>query len=699
MIKSKAFIFLVAAIFFNTITNSASFASEDTGMKSRYPDYACEFTGKDTCEKFNRKMFIFNLKVNKYIIRPINIVWASVMPQYGMDRIKNVYTNSTFPVRLVGCLLQKDFESSKTETIRFLTNTTMGIGGLYDPALTKYKIEPRNEDVEQALAHLNIKKGPYIVLPVVAQGNLRDLAGKALDCPLNPTSYVLAGPVAAIVTGVSLVNNTTYMQPLANRIDYTYPDPYEISKQLWGIERYIKNSNLDRSEVLAEKTALQNIIKINNTYPNLKADVKLENFNPQCPLVDSMRTAIFDNQKIDKHSKWAELSVWNKNFNKQIKTDSVTVYNSRAEYKYRYILQKNKTAPLAVIYPSFGEGIMADKSRVLAKMLYDEGYSVAIQGSSFQWEFVKSMPEGYKPGLPPQDAYYLGMTTSKIIDDLEKKNKGKFDKKIIVGCSFGALTALFVTEQDEKNATGMNLGISNCIAINPPVEIFFALKQLDKYSQDWKNDPTDIKLRTAITAQKIIQFAGDLSAPTPSESKKIAKWKKENNNELTDSEAEKPVSVKIESRETPLPFTNEEAKLTIGFIMKQKLSDVVFTIENGSKCKKNPIYDTILDMSFQDYAQKYLISEQSKPIEELTADSSMQSLSGFLQNSDKYKIYHTLDDYFVNREQLIWLKNQTQNKSVLYSNGSHLGCMYRPEFMEAFKNEIKINKISPRPGL
>ena len=76
---------------------------------NKFPDYSYEYVGNDKWENFNRKVFIFNLKLNKYVIRPIHTIWASIMPQYGMDRIKSVTNNVEYPIRLVSSLFQRDF--------------------------------------------------------------------------------------------------------------------------------------------------------------------------------------------------------------------------------------------------------------------------------------------------------------------------------------------------------------------------------------------------------------------------------------------------------------------------------------------------------------------------------------------------------------------------------------------------------------
>lgn len=695
--SKNRFLLIFAAVFVvNFSLNNASFAIQDVAVGYKYPDYACEFCGKDTCERFNRKLFAFNLKLNKYVVRPIDVVWASIMPKYGMDKLRNAYTNVNFPVRMVSCFLQKDYKALKQETKRFLINTTLGVGGLYDPAKTKFKLAPRQEDMEQALAHYpKIKSGPYLVLPVV-RGSVRDLVGKALNCPLNPCSYVL-GPFAIVANAAFFINNSTYAQPIIKKVDETYADPYQIAKQVDGIQDYIKNNNLDRVDFLEKKPTDDNEIKVSTMVgdaymksdirTDIKPDIELGNYNPQTPLIDSMRTVLFEGHNPDK-SIWSETSVWNRGFNKKIKTSSVNVYEKRPAYKFRYILQKNKTSPLAIIYPSIGEGIHSDHSTTLAKILYDDGYSVIIQGSAFQWEFVKSMPTDYRPGLPARDADYLRIVTSKIIANLEQERKYQFGRKILVGSSFGALTALFVTAQDENSQNKM-LNINECISINPPVDIFYALGQLDKYCQDWQNDSGDIKMRAAITAEKAVQIAQQVSEENNSgniANNRLGNNAEEKNEIKINTKYENANKCKFER----FPFTNDEAKLIVGFVMKQKLSDVVFAIENASRCKKCKLYDETNKMSFFDYGQKYLFADRYKNPEKFDYETSLYSIGSFLQDSNKYKIYHTVDDYFVTQEQLRWLKKQTGNKSVFLSNGSHLGFLYRQEFLDDFKREIDL---------
>ncbi len=707
----------------------------------RYPDYSNEYIGHDKFEKFNRKMFNFNAKLNKYALRPIHVIWASILPKYGMDRIQYAYKNIEYPKRLVSTLLQRDMRAAGAETLRFLANSTIGLGGMFDPAKSLFKIEPMEEDIEQGLSKCKIKRGPFLVLPVLSATTPRALLGRAIETGLDPTTYVGA-PIAALVKMGLFINRTSYMQPLSIFLERTYADPYDITKKLYGMENYIKTSNLDRKDVLAAESELMNEfletvqtdeplladvkedtllgaaapidtepeiqkdvkanindedkrellnisgdaenknaetaddvdkIATNETLkgnafedetvlqeaiqstPELVADIVLNDYKPQSPVVDSMRTALFDLPGVDE-SIWSELSIWNRSFSKRIKTGSISLAPDRDKYKYRYIMQKDKTSPVAILYPSIGEGIMSSHSVLFAKLFYDAGYSVIIQGSHFHFDFVKSMPEGYSPGLPQNDVEKLHLATGKIIDDLEDKYNTKLGKKVLMGTSFGALATLFMGDLESKN--GNDLNIQKYISVNPPIELVYALRTLDKNNDEWNKNPSDLKHRTAVTAAKILD---------------LVKSSDEGN-------------AKIET----LPFSDYEGKLITSFILRQKLSDIIFTIENKKNTDKTALYRTINNMSFYDYANKYLVSGENKTINDFNHSASLHAVSDYLKRNNNYKIYHTLDDYLTNKNQLKKLREYTGKNTVLISNGAHLGFLYREEFLNEFKKEIAL---------
>lgn len=680
--KQITSLFLIFTITFNLLV--PSFAEE-----CKFCDLSKMYIGEDKYEGFNRKMFNLNKNLNKFIARPVHILWSSIMPKYGIERLQGIYNNIEYPKRLTSSLLQKDFEGAKNETKRFIANTTLGLAGMFDPAKKIFNLKPIVENMDQTFKKWNMKSGSYLVMPILSSSTPRSLLGRLIEAALDPSVY-LASPLTSIIKAGFVMNKTSFMQPIAKMIESNYADPYEISKKLYGIENYIKHNNLDRKDLLSTdakileesyiaNTNTENIKQViktiqeikeeellngmdelaqngENQISTLKPDIYLTNYNPQSPVVDSMRTALFEAEGIKK-SIWNELSIWNRSFEKRIKTDYITIHQDRSNYKFRYILQKDKNAPVAIFYPSIGEGINSHHSTVFAKLFYDQGYSVIIQGSHFQWEFAKSMPKGYCPGLPAIDCDNLKLITRKIIEKLENEQNRSFSDKILVGTSFGAMATLFVADKEAQNNT---LGISKFIAISPPIELVYAINQVDKNSEVFDKNSEETKHKIATTAAKILQI-----------------------NELKKD----PEFVFKE-----LPFSEDEGKLITSFLMRQKLSDLVYTIEENQTGKKNDFYEYINNLSFKNYAEKYLLGESGGTIEDLTYDTSLFAIANYLKTNNNYKIYHSIDDFLINSKQLERLKMYSPQNVVCLNNGSHLGFLYRDEFINELKKEISLNK-------
>ena len=152
----------------------------------------------------------------------------------------------------------------------------------------------------------------------------------------------------------------------------------------------------------------------------------------------------------------------------------------------------------------------------------------------------------------------------------------------MVGTSFGGMATLFVANNESKNNS---LGISKYIAISPPIELVYAINQADKNSEAFDYKTFDAKHKVATTAAKIIQITNKKKEP----------------------------HFKFDG----MPFTEEEGKLIVSFLMRQKLSDLIFTIEGANKTKKCDIYNSINNLSFKNYAEKYLLKDSGGTLDDL----------------------------------------------------------------------------------
>ncbi len=128
----------------------------------------------DPLEGYNRVMTSFNDVLLLWILEPVAKCYRWMLPELIRRGIANFFTNILYPVRLVNNLLQLKFKNAGEETIRFITNSTVGLLGVWDPAKEWGGFEAHNEDFGQTLGFYGIGPGPHVVLPFFGPRNLRD---------------------------------------------------------------------------------------------------------------------------------------------------------------------------------------------------------------------------------------------------------------------------------------------------------------------------------------------------------------------------------------------------------------------------------------------------------------------------------------------------------------------------------------------
>jgi len=134
----------------------------------------------DPAERLNRTIYTFNAKLDRAVLIPVVTGYEAVVPPQLRSGIANGISNINEIPRLANAMLQGDPSKCGIIVARFVINTTLGIGGLFDPA-TKLEFYPQNEDFGQTLGVWGVPQGPYVVLPVYGPSNIRDSVGLAGD--------------------------------------------------------------------------------------------------------------------------------------------------------------------------------------------------------------------------------------------------------------------------------------------------------------------------------------------------------------------------------------------------------------------------------------------------------------------------------------------------------------------------------------
>jgi len=144
----------------------------------------------DRFENLNRKVFTVNDHLDRYALRPAAVTYKKLMPNPLEKGVDNFFGNLGEVTNVVNDLLQGKFGQAAHDSGRFLLNTTLGIGGLFDVAQRAGLEKSDGEDFGQTLAVWGVGEGPYLMLPLVGPSTLRDAPSKFVDSITSPFSYV-----------------------------------------------------------------------------------------------------------------------------------------------------------------------------------------------------------------------------------------------------------------------------------------------------------------------------------------------------------------------------------------------------------------------------------------------------------------------------------------------------------------------------
>lgn len=143
---------------------------------------------QDPWESWNRGVYKFNDKLDRAVAKPVATAYVKHVPQPMRTGVSNFFDNLHTPGVMINDALQGKLLAAGNDLGRFLLNTTLGIGGLLDPA-TAAGLNKNNEDFGQTLGKWGVHPGPFVELPLVGPSDLRDAPARVVDGYLVPTAY------------------------------------------------------------------------------------------------------------------------------------------------------------------------------------------------------------------------------------------------------------------------------------------------------------------------------------------------------------------------------------------------------------------------------------------------------------------------------------------------------------------------------
>jgi len=338
----------------------------------------------------------------------------------------------------VNNLLQGQGKGAWNETSRFVTNSTVGIGGLFDPA-SKWGIAKSDAKFGQTFYKWGWRPKQYIVLPLFGPSDEVNSIGFAADRVTNPLNHIKHPYRSAsyLTTYNTLAENS---EVAAQWLDIE-SDSYSIIKYAWTyLGRYDQ--------------------------PNPKITGEIDPATLQT--LAAVTLAPEDNEFIAR--------------NKEIK---VKIPSTGKKLKFNYWLQP-QSAPLVYVLSGLNAHRLSNLSLTLAEQLYDQGFSVVSTTSVFHPEFMENASTANLPIYAPVDIQDLLVAITQADKKLIKKHPERFTKRALVGMSMGGYMALNLAIKDQQPDL---LTFDRYVAINAPVDMVHSAKLIDRFVHSPKGWP------------------------------------------------------------------------------------------------------------------------------------------------------------------------------------------------------------------
>jgi phospholipid-binding lipoprotein MlaA len=194
----------------------------------------------DPLEPTNRFFYRINSGIDAVVFKPAAIGYRAIFPRPVRNALHNVLANLASPVILTNDILQTKPRRAGDTFMRFLINSTVGIGGFMDVA-TDLGYPRHDTDFGVTLALWGADPGPFLFLPVIGPSDPRDAAGFGVGILMDPFTWVGQGAVVTALDWsryvVSAADARERVLDEVDNIKKTALDPYATFRSLYRQHR------------------------------------------------------------------------------------------------------------------------------------------------------------------------------------------------------------------------------------------------------------------------------------------------------------------------------------------------------------------------------------------------------------------------------------------------------------------------------
>lgn len=594
----------------------------------------------DPIEPFNRVMWGFNKGVMIGVIKPTSRVYRFVVCKPVRKGIGNIGKNITYPDRLINNLLQGKWPGARDESYRFVCNSTIGVAGFFDPG-TKWNIPKSEADFGQTFGQWGWQPQFFIMLPIFGPSNERDTVGLAADTAVNPLLYISPYDFTAD-------DPLTYLGPYSY---FSYAVKYNNLADSVG--EYVRFSQAEMdpySEIQYAWTF---------TRENRVANFQVTGQRDEASL-ETLESVFFTFQDPE--------------FPGHGTTRSVRIPATGKDLKFTYWLQPG-SANVVYIIPGLGAHRLAQHALALAELVYKNGFSAVVVSSPFNAEFMEHASTAALPAYLPVDGHDLHVALTEIDRRLSKLYPDRLGHKALMGYSMGALESLYIAAHEPAGPSPANVHATNSpplitferyVAINTPVRLLHGVAKLDEFYRaplDWPGaERTDNIENTFLKIASLSQ-----SQLTP---------------------------------QTSLPFDAIESKFLIGLDFRFVLRDIIYSTQRRDNqgvlrhavgnFRREPVYQEILQYSYQDYFDKFVIPYysgrglNSPAAAALETAGDLRTYDASLRANPNIRVIVNRNDFLLEDADLAWLQAAFGPENLtVFQQGGHLGNLSNPAVQKA----------------
>ncbi|HEX7858921.1 MAG TPA: alpha/beta fold hydrolase [Verrucomicrobiae bacterium] len=327
---------------------------------------------------------------------------------------------------------------------------------------------------------------------------------------------------------------------------------------------------------------------------------------------------------------------------------------SQRELPFTYWIQKQE-APLVFIAPGFGAHRLSGGTLALAELLFKRGFSVVAVSNPFNHEFMQFGASTDLPGYTPVDTADFLSGLTQIDHYIDKEHPNRITSRALVGVSMGGFHTLYLAGAQATNESAVKF--DRYLAIDPPVRLNHAITRLDEQFAavfNWPSEERTARIET--TFHKVAELVPRVATLTPN---------------------------------SPIPLDANESRFLVGLAFKLSLRDVIFLSQSRTNMgvlredlnpwRRDPVYHEILQFSFQDYLDKFVIPYYQARGTDLTRENvfaqavDLRLHENVFRNNRNIRVIANANDILLHESDAQWLKSTFRNRAMLFERGGHLG--------------------------